>query len=210
MAQQDTAGELAVVLRVRDVRDGLALGEIGPLSVALWRGAVARESFNRQSAALRWVVESHPGTAGFLCIVEAGSTPPDEELRRDSARMITAHGDRLALVAAVIEGSGFQASLARSVLIGIAMLVPRDQIGTDLRSCDSSAAHSFDWRLRRWHTAPAHTRPRVPGQTGTDLRFRVDLGYSAHLRNRRGLNLAVDANDTDPRIEELQLAAIVG
>jgi len=108
--------------------------------VALWRGAGARESFNRQSAALRSVVESHPGTAGFLCIVEAGSTPPDEELRRDSARMITAHGDRLALVAAVIEGSGFQASLARSVLIGIAMLVPEIRTKVSFFSSVAAAA----------------------------------------------------------------------
>jgi hypothetical protein len=135
-----------VVLRVRDVRDGLALGEIGPLSVALWRGGVARDSFNRQSAALRSVVESHPGRAGFLCIVEPGSTPPDEELRRDSAHMITAHGDRLALVAAVIEGSGFQAGLARSVLISIAMFVP--EIRTKV-SFFSGVAAAARWACTR-------------------------------------------------------------
>ena len=114
----------SVVLKVRDVRDGLALGEIGALSVAIWRGAVTHDTFIRQAAALRSVVERHPGAAGFLCVIEPGATPPDDELRRASAQMIAAHGDRLAVVAAVIEGVGFQAALTRSVLTTIAMIVP--------------------------------------------------------------------------------------
>lgn len=112
------------MLKVKDVGDGLALGEIGPLSVAVWRSGVTRETFDRQSAALRSVVNAHPGAAGFLCVVEPGAKPPDEELRKASAQMIAAHGDRLVLAAAVIEGSGFQASVARSVLTTIAMFVP--------------------------------------------------------------------------------------
>ncbi len=111
------------MLKVVDVRDGLALGEIGPLAVAVWRSGVTRETFDRQSAALRAVVQSHPGAAGFLCIVETGAKPPDEALRRASAQMIVDHGDQLALAAAVIEGTGFQAAVTRSVLTTITMFM---------------------------------------------------------------------------------------
>jgi hypothetical protein len=130
-----------VVLKVTDVRDGLALAEIGSLSVALWRAGVTRERFDRQSAALRSVVQAHPGAAGFLCIIEPDAKPPDEELRRASARMIEAHEDRLALVAAVIEGSGFQASVTRSALTAIAMLVPRFRTKVAFFSNVIGAAH---------------------------------------------------------------------
>lgn len=130
-----------MVVRVRDVRDGLALGEIGPLCVAVWRSGVTRDAFDRQSAALRSVVQSHPGVAGFLCIVEPGAKPPDEELRQASAQMIGAHGDQLALAAAVIEGTGFQASVARSVLTTIAMFVPALRTKVSFFSNVTDAAH---------------------------------------------------------------------
>jgi len=135
-----------MVLKVRDVRDGLALGEIGPLSAAVWRGAVTHDTFIRQSAALRSVVELHPGTAGFLCVVEAGATPPGDQLQRASAQMIAAHGDRLALVAAVIEGSGFQAAITRSVLTTIAMIVPGLRTNVSFFSSVKAAA---EWACPR-------------------------------------------------------------
>lgn len=60
-----------------------------------------------------------------MCIVEVGAKPPNEELRAASAKMIESHGDRLTFVAAVIEGTGFQASVARSVMTAISLFIPR-------------------------------------------------------------------------------------
>lgn len=110
-----------------DIGDGVALGQLGPLCIALWRDEVTRPRFNRQAAALAAVVAAHRGHAGFMCIVEAGSKPPNDELRRASARMIDSHGADLAFVAAVIEGSGFQAALTRSVLTAISLFMPRNK-----------------------------------------------------------------------------------
>lgn len=110
-----------------DVRDGLALGQIGPLCIALWREEVTRPRFERQAAALAEVVAAHRGNAGFMCIVEPGSKPPNDELRRASAHMIEAHDTALACVAAVIEGSGFQAAITRSVLTAISLFLPRSK-----------------------------------------------------------------------------------
>lgn len=116
-----------MVAELIDVRDGLALGQIGTLCIALWRDAATRPRFDRQAAALAAVVAANRGSAGFMCIVEPESKPPDNELRRASARMIDAHGADLVFVAAVIEGSGFRASITRSVLTAMSRFLPRNK-----------------------------------------------------------------------------------
>lgn len=116
-----------VVAELVDIQDGLALGQIGPLCIAIWREAATRPRFERQVTALAAVVAAHRGNAGFMCIVEPASKPPNDELRRASASMIDAHGADLAFVAAVIEGSGFQASITRSVLTAMSLFLPRNK-----------------------------------------------------------------------------------
>lgn len=110
-----------------DVRDGLALGQLGPLCIALWRDEVTRPRFDRQAAALATVVAAHRGNAGFLCVIEPDSKPPNEALRRASARMVEGHGADLVFVAAVIEGTGFRAAITRSVLTAMALFLPRNR-----------------------------------------------------------------------------------
>ena len=116
-----------MVAELLDIRDGVALGQLGPLCIALWREEVTRPRFERQATALAAVVAAHRGNAGFLCIVEPASKAPNDELRRASARMIDAHGADLAFVAAVIEGSGFQAAITRSVLTAISLFITRNK-----------------------------------------------------------------------------------
>lgn len=116
-----------MVGELNDIRDGVALGQLGPLCIALWREEVTRPRFERQATALAAVVAAHRGNAGFMCIVEPESKPPNDELRRASARMIDSHGADLVFVAAVIEGSGFQASIVRSVLTAISLFLPRNK-----------------------------------------------------------------------------------
>ena len=129
-----------VMAELSDVRDGLALGQIGPLCIALWRQEATRPRFDRQAAALAAVVAGHRGTAGFMCIVEPESKPPSNELRRASARMIEAHGSDLAFVAAVIEGSGFHAAITRSVLTAMSRFLPRNMTKVGFFSSAMDAA----------------------------------------------------------------------
>ena len=93
--------------------------EIGPIFVALWRGAVIRESFDVQSAGLTEVVRAHPAGAAFLCVIEVTSKAPNDELRRASIEMVEAHGPRLRCLAVVIEGEGFRAAVNRGVITGL-------------------------------------------------------------------------------------------
>jgi len=114
--------------------NGLAMAQLGPVCVALWRVAVTPVTAAKQKECLDLVVNRHPGKASFLCIVEPGTQPPDDELRKASSTMINSHGANLKCVACVIEGTGFKAAITRSVLSGIVLLirnpVPLKMFGT--------------------------------------------------------------------------------
>jgi hypothetical protein len=107
------------------VGDGLAVSRIGLVCVAVWRKDSTVERVKKQGEGLARVVGQAPGRAGFLCVVEENSAPPNEEARRASARMLEEQGDRLRAAAVVIEGSGFRASIVRSVASGIVWLARR-------------------------------------------------------------------------------------
>ncbi|WP_394829256.1 serine/threonine-protein kinase [Pendulispora albinea] len=113
---------VAAEMRVFHCGDGVAVGQYGCLSFVVWREGVTRPKFEKQAAGLAEVMRGHPQGAGFLCIIEAGTKPPNESLRRASTEMLRAHGDRLKCISAVIGGDGFWGALTRSVLLGIATL----------------------------------------------------------------------------------------
>jgi len=117
-------------LRVLASIDGVIVGEIGRVCTVIWRTPVTRERFDAQRAGLDRVVARHPEGVGFLCVIETDTVPPPSDpLRRASIAMIAAHADRLRYVACVVEGSGFKAAAARSVLAGM-RLVFRGRVST--------------------------------------------------------------------------------
>jgi hypothetical protein len=108
-----------VTHRDRDV----VVAQVDNLCVVIWRGGVNRSAFEKQREGLASVVDQHPKKSGFLCIIEQGTKPPDDELRRASAEMVKAHAERLRCVACVIEGEGFRAAITRGALTGIMLLI---------------------------------------------------------------------------------------
>lgn len=109
-------------LSVTYVQDGLLVGTIGPVSLAIWRSKPTRELFEIQRRELVAAVARNPGKVAFLCVVEASSDAPEQELRDASAAMITSLGSKLAACACVIEGSGFRAAITRTVLTGMTLI----------------------------------------------------------------------------------------
>ncbi|HEX3593732.1 MAG TPA: hypothetical protein VHU80_01485 [Polyangiaceae bacterium] len=103
--------------------EAIAVGEVGPILVVFWRGAVTRKPFEKQEVGLAEVVARNPGGAGFLCIVEANAKAPDDDLRRASAQMIQAHAKVLKCVACVMEGEGFRAAINRGAFAGMVLLL---------------------------------------------------------------------------------------
>jgi hypothetical protein len=122
--------------------DGVVVGELGRVCVAIWRGAATPERFEDQRAGLAEVVRNHPDGAGFLCVIEPTSAPPSDRLRRASIEMITVHKDRLKCVAVVIEGEGFRAATVRGVISGMRLIFPH---GKPPASAFSKVGESVGW-----------------------------------------------------------------
>lgn len=102
--------------------DGLVVGTVGQVCLAIWRTKPTELLFEAQRMGLAEAVARDPGRVAFLCVVESTADPPDQKVRDASAAMISSHGKNLAAVACVIEGSGFRAAVTRTVLSGIALV----------------------------------------------------------------------------------------
>lgn len=105
------------------IGDGIVLAQIGPVCVAIWRTQPTAERFEIQRSCLQAAVKKRPGNTVFMCVVEAGTEPPDENIRKASSNMVTDLGPDLKAVALVIEGTGFKAAISRTVLSGIVFLI---------------------------------------------------------------------------------------
>lgn len=105
--------------------DGIATAQFGHVFVAIWRDAVIESRFNIQRQGLDKAISRYPDDSAFLCLIEESAKPPDEKLRRASYDMVNEHRNSLKCVACVIEGSGFKAATARSVLSGMVLLSGR-------------------------------------------------------------------------------------
>jgi hypothetical protein len=93
------------------------------VAIALWRRKPNRALFEIQKRCLDEVVAKNVGRAAFLCVVEPTSEPPEDEIRKAAAQMVSAHEKDLRCVALVIEGTGFRSAITRTVLSGIVMLI---------------------------------------------------------------------------------------
>lgn len=139
-------------LNVTSVYDGLVVGKIGPVCLAIWRTKPTRELFEVQRFELSSAVAGDPGNVAFLCVVEPKADAPDQDIRDASSAMITSHGRRLAACACVIEGTGFRAAITRTVLSGIA-LVARNQSPTRFFEDVPDASSWLNERVRLGETS---------------------------------------------------------
>ena len=133
--------EIPRAVRLLKGDDSVAIAEVGPVCVVIWRGAVTEAPFELQRAALARVVDRNPGTAGMLCIVENSAKPPGDKLRSASTDMITRHGTNLKCLGCVIEGTGFMTAVHRGALAGMVLLLRNKKtsvsiFATNFPSCD--------------------------------------------------------------------------
>jgi len=120
---------------------GLVVAHVGRVCIAVWRAAVTRERFEAQRLGLEQMVRAHPEGAGFLCVVEASSPLPDDDMRRASANMIAIHRPHLTYVACVIEGDSLKTTAVRAVLVGMRLLVTGKVAIGYFATVDEAARH---------------------------------------------------------------------
>lgn len=131
--------------RLISADDAIAVGEVGPICVAIWNGKVTAEPFEKQRSGLAEVVARNPDGAAFLCLVQSASEPPEDELRRASSQMIQVHSGRLKCVACVMEGEGFRAAINRGAFAGMVLLLRDRKLPVSVFAKVDAAA---DWMGR--------------------------------------------------------------
>lgn len=138
----------AATYRLIWTSEDLGIAHVGPVCLVVWHGPVTQPLFDRQRAALEASVAQYPGQAGFVCVVDATTPPPDGPMRQASLDMVKRLGDRLAWVVCVIEGDGFRAATTRSVLFGMSLLLKRSKptvtFMADVPSAATLIATHFD------------------------------------------------------------------
>ena len=104
----------ATIFRVLGADDGVAIGQIGAVCVAIWRRAVNQSRVQMMNACLAEVLEPGDACGGLLYVVEASSEAPDDELRRQLVANVMRHGDKVRCLAGVVEAAGFRGAIIRS------------------------------------------------------------------------------------------------
>lgn len=122
---EDANGRLRLQVVRKDHK--LVIGAYGEVCVVVWNCKPTVVLFEEQRSALVECARRYPQRAMFLCVVAANSEPPESPIRAASAKMLRDLATDILACACVIEGTGFRASIARSVLTGMS-LVARSKV----------------------------------------------------------------------------------
>jgi hypothetical protein len=76
------------------------------------------------------VCERYPGRGAMLCVLEDTAPPPNEALRQEFVQAFKSISMRVSGLVVTVESTGFLGAVKRSVLAGIAMLLPRGHAET--------------------------------------------------------------------------------
>ena len=98
---------------------GIAL--TGRTLIVLWQTETRNEAVG-ELARLLAARAAEVGSVALLQVIGDGATPPDAAARAALATMLKDNETRIVASAVVFEGTGFRASLIRSLVIGISML----------------------------------------------------------------------------------------
>ena len=114
-------------LRVLQVTDGWAMGEVASCLVIVWRTQPTTDAFRFRNERLLELAARVPGQCALVELVETGSKPPTDETRRVAMDVFQRLGKNLSVVGFVIEGSEIRSTLARAVLTGMTFFVKQLQ-----------------------------------------------------------------------------------
>ncbi|HEX2673947.1 MAG TPA: hypothetical protein VHM25_23890 [Polyangiaceae bacterium] len=119
MSQTHPSTQTQVRLLRTESSHGIALS--GRTLVVLWQTDTSREAV-RELASLLAGHAAEMGNVGLLQVIGEGATSPDGDVRAALAAMLKENEARIVASAVVFEGTGFRASVIRSIVVGISML----------------------------------------------------------------------------------------
>lgn len=110
-------------VQIRSTDEGHALGVWKDIVIVVFTATPAATTAAKMSALTDEMAKVHPGGFGMLHVVDTRSgVPPDQAARTQYVEMIRRHDDVFTAAAIVATGSGFVASMVRSVTAGFALM----------------------------------------------------------------------------------------
>ncbi|MEO8846980.1 MAG: hypothetical protein ABI591_28830 [Kofleriaceae bacterium] len=146
------------------------MGVIDHCLLVIWRTQPTPDAFRFRNTALAAVVAKYPTRAALVEVVEANSTPPQDDARRVAMSVYKDLGDDLTAIAMLIEGSYIRSTLVRAILTTMMFFVKQLQPTKVFRSVSDTAewigpavraGSGFEQRLNRAITElRAQIKPR--------------------------------------------------
>lgn len=127
-------------LRVIQVTDGWAMGELSSCLAVVWRRQPTVEAFRFRNTQLQELAKRAPGKCALVEIIEPGSKPPTDEMRKVAMEVFRQLGGDLGGIGFVLEGNELKSTLNRAILTGMMFFVKQLQPTKVLkRSADLAA-----------------------------------------------------------------------
>jgi hypothetical protein len=143
-------------LRVVEIKPGYALGEVDQVLVMVWREQPTDAAFELRRRELVELVRRHPGHCAYLEVIESGSKPPNDELRKKAVEVFRGAGKDLCCVGFTMDGPELRTALVRAILTGMTFLVSQMQPSRVFKSVIEMAR----WTQTRMGVA----EPAFPGR----------------------------------------------
>ncbi|MCC6875242.1 MAG: hypothetical protein IT378_13125 [Sandaracinaceae bacterium] len=134
-----------------------AVATYGPMTISLWDGAVRRDRVEQVILAAREQCRRHPKGGGFTILVERNTGLPEIEVRGYVSNALAEMSRFIHAAAVVIEGEGFLAATARSV-VNLVFLAARSPIPVRVFGTVEEAAR---WQARELRVQPPIDTPEL-------------------------------------------------
>jgi hypothetical protein len=114
-------------LRVIDSNEVFAIAEFDRCMLTIWRLQPTRETFGRRDKEVSEFVAKHRGACGYIELIEPGSKPPPNELRKAGVEVFRQLGKDLSCIAFVVDGAELRSAMVRAILATMSFFVPATQ-----------------------------------------------------------------------------------
>src|SRR5688500_11290916 len=121
--EQKVVADAGAALDVIEIAPEHAIGRWQSVMLYVWRGKTTLHGAELAERSLRKTRMVEPNGPGVLFgVVEAGTPPPEAEVRKVLAAILAAGSGYIRASALVFEGAGFQASMVRGVATALALI----------------------------------------------------------------------------------------
>jgi hypothetical protein len=114
-------------LRVIESNEVFAIAEFERCMLTIWRRQPTRETFAKRDKEVTEFVAKYPGRCGYVELIEPGSKPPPNELRKAGVEVFRQLGKDLSCIAFVVDGAELRSAMVRAILATMSFFVPATQ-----------------------------------------------------------------------------------